>query len=306
MVSIVKYEDLALANEHLDSINKHKKIKKIFFCENKDILSKLLQIDMFNEINTYYIYDCDFLSSLSSFENNIELLNVINKLKDDIDIFLFCKTKLLSNKEFKKLTNEFDVININSIDKKNKQTYVNNLLARKNISLSKFVYHHLINCLTNDYSILKNEINKIYNLISAGTNENELLSLICNYNEENVFYLIENILAKNHNIVWKIFNNLVERKVDEIAIINALASQLFNFYYICLLNNQNKSINDIASSIDVPTFIVISFKNKFNKIQCSDFKTMLLDLYDLEFNIKSSQLNKSLALKNQIIKWLAR
>ncbi len=305
MVSIVKYDNLLLANEQIDLMTASRNVKRIHFNKNIDIISILLQIDMFNAIDTYYIYDCDFLSSSDVFNANIELLKTIDKLKNEFDIYLFCSNKLLTNKEFKNIIESFKLITINSIDKKNKQMYVNKLLENRNISLSKNVYMHLLNCLTNDYGVMKNEINKIYNLISTKHDEQEIFNLISNYNEENVFYLVENILTNKFNAVWKTYNDLVYRKVDEIAIINALCSQLFNLYYISILNKKKKSIGEIASCVEVPTFVVISFKNKFANLDPALIHSMLLDLYELEIKIKNSLVVKNIALKNLIIKWLA-
>ena len=49
-------------------------------------------------------------------------------------------------------------------------------IAKRRLKFISFL-SHLLNCLTNDYGVMKNEINKIYNLISTKHDEQEIFNL---------------------------------------------------------------------------------------------------------------------------------
>ena len=108
----------------------------------------------------------------------------------------------------------------------------------------------------------------------------------------------------NHKKVWKIYVDLINKKNDEINIIGAFANQLFNLLFIIKLSNEKKSVSDICQILKIANFVVINCQRKFLKFNDKKINQMLLDLYTLEYNIKTMKINKTLGLKNLIINWM--
>ncbi len=306
MIYVIQYEDLFLANQTIQNkINDLSNYKKLYYEEGMDLESILFQVDLFNSNSGFIIYNCLFLSNSKEFNKQKEMLTNLTKLNDNIDVYFLSDKKMLSNKYITELTQHFKLIEIKSISNKNKKNYIDNLLKTNNLTLSKKIYEHLLSSVNNDCSIINNEINKIKKFLNTNEYDEELLiNLISNFNDENIFELIENILLKKHDKVWKIYVDLINKKNDEINIIGAFANQLFNLLFIIKLSNEKKSVSDICQILKIANFVVINCQRKFLKFNDKKINQMLLDLYTLEYNIKTMKINKTLGLKNLIINWM--
>lgn len=306
MIYIVKYTDVQLAIFEIKKkyLNLEKEnIKIIDFKMNENFMLDIQQINLFNKIDVFVIINCTFLSKTNTFNEMQSIFNDLNNVIDK-DIYLLTEEKILSNKEFKNLTKNFKFLEINEINDKNKKEFINYLLNKHNIVLDKDIYALLLNNLNNNYGVITNEINKLSHLMLEETSKDNLRNVISNYNDENVFKLVENILLKKQNQVWIIYNDLVNKKNDEIMIINAIASQLTKIFFILKMLKDNIAINDIASLTKVPSYFIMNYQKFFNHLNIKTLKEKINSLYELELQIKLNKIDKKLALKEMIINWL--
>ncbi len=306
MIYIVKYTDIHLAifeikKKYLDL--KKENFKLIDFKIKPDFLNEILQIDIFNQFNVFIIINCAFLSKNNVFNDEQDIFNNLNKVLDK-DIYLLTDDKILSNKEFNNLTKNFKLLEINNINDKNKKEFINYLLNKHNVVLEKDIYALLLNNLNNNYGVITNEINKLSHLMLEKTTKDELKKIISNYNDENVFKLVENILLKKQNQTWIIYNDLSNKKNDEIMIINAIASQLIKIFFVLKMLKSNIAINEISKLTKVPSYFIMNYQKFFNHLNVEKLQTKINALYELELKIKLNQIDKKLALKEMIINWL--
>ncbi len=308
MIHAIKYNDILEAKRtiKLDLIKKEinqDEIKYITFDKkNNDLWTELNQIDIFDVTKATIVYSCDFLSSLKDFNDNRELIEMMNNNDIPQEVYLLTDAKFLSNKEFKTLTSNFQFTEQKEMNSTEKQNLVNNLLAQYNIHLDKEVYATLLANLSCNYGVIKNEIEKLNNGIKAGLNNDQLKELICNYNEEVIFELLNSLLLGKQALAWKIYQDLIRHRQDEISIINAMSTQLYNLYNGLTLLKQNVPIEKIAEVTGVASYVINKvYKNTFINYNIDKILSLILQLYQLEVDIKLQKVDQRLGFKQYIL-----
>ncbi len=308
MIHAIKYNDILEAKRSikLDLIKKdikQEEIKTITFDKkNNDLWTELNQIDIFDVTKATIIYGCDFLSSLKDFNDNKELVEMLNQNEIPQEVYLLTDAKFLSNKEFKTLSSNFEFIEQKEMNSIEKQNLINSLLSQYNLRLDKDVYATLLNNVSCNYGVIRNEVDKLKNGIAAGLSNEELKELICNYNEEVIFDLLNNLLLDKQALAWKIYQDLMRHRQDEIAIINAMSTQLVNLYNGLTLLKEKVPLEKIAEATGVAPYIVNKvYKNTFINYNIDKILSLIIKLYQLEVDIKTQKVDQRLGFKQFIL-----
>ncbi len=308
MIHAIKYNDILDVKRtvKLDLIKKdinQDEIKYITFDKkNNDLWGELNQMDIFDITKATVVYGCDFLSSLKDFNENQPLIKMLNETPLTQEVYLLTDAKFLSNKEFKSLTSNFKFTEQKEMNATEKQNIINSLLSQYNIRLEKDVYAVLVNNLSCNYGVIKNEIDKLHNAIEAGLSNDQLKELICNYNEEVIFELLNNLLLGKQSLAWKIYQDLIRHRHDEISIINAMCTQLFNLYNGLTLLKQNVPLEKIAEVTGVAPYVINKvYKNTFINYNIDILLNLILKLYQLEVDIKLQKVDQRLGFKQYIL-----
>jgi len=303
---------------HLSNVNVYDFNYYLFYGENEgyknelinEIFKKKIKGDIFNYEESWILINKDeFLTDLfnkSFFEN--DKLIIINRATDKIlelieEIFkkepegikcilnahiLDKRSKLRSffEKEKKIIISAF--YNDNEISIKN---YVFNFLKKNDLRLSNEIINLLIEKTDSNRQILKNELEKLKNLIITKKKINpvDIAKLVKNSDGDNFFELIDFFLLKDKNKLQKILNETNLSSDNTINIVRILLlriKKLIKIKEIIKSNNQDieKSLNSykppifwkekeiIKKQIDINS---LDNLNKFTKI-----------IFDLEKIIK--------------------
>lgn len=265
-------------------------------------LDSINQDSLFNPTKCLVIDNCTFLTKQSILKKSSNIIDQLNKYKNEYEIFLLVNEPLIKKDVLKNHNINWDEIEIKKIDEKQKQQIINDWLKDHNITLDKSVYSQLLKCVNCDYGNIQNELTKLNLGLRQNLKSDELISLISNYNEENIFNLLEKILFKKHNEAWTIYQYLMQKQEDELMIINALSSQLYNLYYVLYMLKHNISIAKIHEVLNLPIFVINLYKSSFMNYNIDSLLKLINKFYDLEKDIKLQRVNKKIALKELILK----
>ncbi|MGL4948677.1 MAG: DNA polymerase III subunit delta [Mycoplasma sp.] len=306
MVNVIQFIDIVEAKKNVhDEIRRSNidfsEVSEINFTSNDDLEVQIQQNNLFCSTKVYIIKGSDFLTNAASFEKSHSLINLISKLSSELTFYILIEKKPLTNQKFKALTSKFKFVAAKTLDDKEKTVLVNQYLKEHNLFLDKEVYTQLISNLNCSHGNIRNEILKLSLLKKTNVTNEVLKDSISHYTDENIFLLLENILLKNHNKVWVIYNDLILKKNDEINIINAIASQILNIYYVIKLSKECVNSSNVAQITGVSPYFVGIYKNKFNSLNVAYIKTIILDIFNLESNIKLSKIDKKIAFKQFIL-----
>ncbi len=276
-------KELNISDEHILSIS---------FDENT--LNKISQKSLFNDYKLIIIKEVDFISSKEKVKKQQELIDYI--LKDNVNYILITNKKPLLE-----LNENFKILNIEQLNNKNKEKYINNLLLEKKLVLSEKIIDSLKNKLPDNFLIIRNEINKLALLLITNNNEDDLINSIANYNDENIFNLLNFIFDSDINNVLKIYENLKQKKQDEFQIIATLAYQINQILFIKKMLMSGKSSKMIQEILHIQPFVFNNIKRLCDKNDLAKIMKFVDNLFNLELDIKSMKIDKVIGFKNFLL-----
>ena len=269
---------------HLSNVNVYDFNYYLFYGENEghknelinEIFKKKIKGDMFNYEESWILINKDeFLTDLfnkSFFEN--DKLIIINRATDKIldlieEIFkrepegikcilnaqiLDKRSKLRSffEKEKKIIISAF--YNDNEISIKN---YVFNFLKKNDLRLSNEIINLLIEKTDSNRQILKNELEKLKNLIITKKKINpvDIAKLVKNSDGDNFFELIDFFLLKDKKRLQKILNEINLSSDNTINIVRILLLRIKKLIKIKeIIKSNNQDIEKILNSYKPPIF----------------------------------------------------
>ena len=269
---------------HLSNVNVYDFNYYLFYGENEghknelinEIFKKKIKGDVFNYEESWILINKDeFLTDLfnkSFFEN--DKLIIINRATDKIlelieEIFkrepegikcilnaqiLDKRSKLRSffEKEKKIIISAF--YNDNEISIKN---YVFNFLKKNDLRLSNEIINLLIEKTDSNRQILKNELEKLKNLIITKKKINpvDIAKLVKNSDGDNFFELIDFFLLKDKNRLQKILNEINLSSDNTINIVRILLLRIKKLIKIKgIIKSNNQDIEKSLNSYKPPIF----------------------------------------------------
>ena len=234
------------------------------------------------------------------------ILNLIDRGLDNIKIIL--NADLLETKS-----------KLRSLFEKNKDlicipTYQDNnetlsrltvlILKKENISISQQNINLIVEKCNGDRQNLQNELNKIknYALNKKKISSEEIVKLINLSENYGLSELIDNCLAKNKGKIISILNENNYNADDCIIILRTFLSKTKRILKLAVELEQNKDINKTINSARPPIFwkdkeIV---KIQLNKWRPNQLKKLIIDIGNIELEVKKNYNNSILLITNFI------
>ena len=267
----------------------------------KEIVEDASIISMFQDkkmiiVDNAYIFTSSTNKKLP--EQNIDLLTkyLNSNNSNTILIFVVLKDKIDTRKKittlFKNvgkieeynLTNDISKIVINLF----KPYQINN----KNVNL-------LINRVGNNLSLLSSEIEKIkiYKENDLNIEEKDIIYLTHKNIDMDIFKLIDNILLSNKKQALECLEEMIKYGEEPIAIIIMLANQIRIMYQSKLLIKKGYSEHEISDILEIHEFRVKKALEKSRNYTDKKILSKLEELADLDYNIKSGNIDKDIGLE---------
>jgi DNA polymerase-3 subunit delta len=146
---------------------------------------------------------------------------------------------------------------------------------------------------------LSAEIEKISLYVGqGGTATAELIDeLVVRSAEQNVFLLIEEIVQLRLDRAFSILDELLKQKEEPIKIVSLIARQFRIILQVKELGKQGYSQQQIASQIGLHPYAVKLAEGQARKYDLPKLSAILSRLADLDFQMKSGQIDKVLGLE---------
>ena len=299
-----------LINKTIDKIINDNKIDE--FNVNKYDLTNSLLTDIINDassmslfsdkkiiiVNNAYIFTGT--NKKYTEQNTEELENYLNNINDNtILIFTTNNEKLDERKKITKLVKKNGIVkDFNSIDN---ISLVKNLFEDYSISNDNVKY--LISRVGEDSSILASEIEKIkiYKNDDKTITHDDITNLTTKSLEVNNFKLIDAIINKNKAEAFSLYQDRIKLNEEPIAIIISLANQIRIMYQVKQLYLEGYTENNIASILKIHPYRVKLASQNARKYDSDILLNYLKQLADLDINIKTGKVDKTLGLELFII-----
>ena len=190
-----------------------------------------------------------------------------------------------------------------SIDKKDLDTYVYKYFTESlNVKIDRDAISELSNRVQGDLNMFINEAQKLALYKDHITYEDVCL-LVSAPLEENAFGIFNYLLAKDNKKAISLFRDLQVNNVEPITLISMLGNQFRLLWQIVYLTKQGKTVEEIASILQIKDIRVKIMKRNAFTMSMEDLKDVLDSLQDLDIKIKSGLVDRFYAFELFLIKF---
>ena len=272
-------------------------INKITAGSNNIIKLNMDEITISDLIN-----ECSYYSLLNEKKyvvvNNFKLIKDNNKITDYLkdphpDTVLILITDKIDKrsviyKEIVKSGKLIIVENTINLNQKISEYSLNNNIKIDFKAINKLLENNLHN-----YDLVLNEIDKI-NLVTNNISLDKVLKYTSKLIGEDNFAFCDIVIKKDYQEIMTYFNEFKQLRQEVIPFIALLASQYRLMYAVKSLN---KTPDAIAKDLGVHPYRVKLAKEKSYMYTRDELQKKLLDLCDLDYNLKTSTVDKYMLLK---------
>lgn len=231
------------------------------------------------------------LKSLENYLNNININTIL--------IFVVNDAKLDERKKITKLIDKNgEIVECNNIDN---ITMIKDLLSDYQMSDSDIKY--LLERVGDNSTLLNTEIEKIkiYKDTDKNITKEDIDLLTTKSLEVNNFKLIDAIINGDKLTALNLYQERIKLNEEPIAIIVILANQIRIMYQVKQLYLDGYTENNIASILKIHPYRVKLANQNAKKYDADTLLTYLKKLADLDIDIKTGQIDKTLGLELLII-----
>lgn len=272
-------------------------INKITAGSNNIIKLNMDEITISNLIN-----ECSYYSLLKETKyvvvNNFKLLKDNNKIIDYLkdphpDTVLILITDKIDKRSviYKEIVKSGEIIIIENTINLNQK--ISEYSLNKNIKIDFKGINKLLENNLNNYDLVLNEIDKI-NIITDNITYEDVLKYTSKLIGEDNFAFCDVVIKKDYQEIMIYFNEFKQLRQEVIPFIALLASQYRLMYAVKPLN---KTPDAIAKDLGVHPYRVKLAKEKGTMYTRDELQKKLLDLCDLDYNLKTSTVDKYMLLK---------
>ena len=308
MVEVLYGTESFLINEYLEKIKGERQIENIIKYNLEettliDIIEDALYIDLFNNDKMIIVYNSYFLNDLSMDTTILE--DYFNhKNEKTLLFFISDKEKLDERKKIVKLfKNENKIKQFNKLEEKTLEEKIKEKLKSQNFEIDFLALKELINRCKNNYQDILNEINKLilYKDNEKNITIEDVKKVVSKPLEDNIFKLLGAITENNKKQIFDIYEDILNTGEDPIKILVMVANEFRLIYEVKIMNNLNEQ--ELSNIMKIHPYRIKKAKEKTYSYTKEKLEIILNKLSDLDYNIKSGNVDKYAGLELFLIEY---
>ena len=265
----------------------------------EDLITEAGYISIFDEQKYIIAKNADFFGSNKLKESDTNILcNYLNNPNDKTTLIFTTSKKVDDRKKITKIVrNNYNVIDIPKLSEYEMNKKIAAIMKKKGYNIDYESIQYLIKNSLNNYDIIYNEIEKI--VLYYGDNKTvkigDLKLLISHSLDDNIFKLINAIVDKNYQAMFKTYEELKIFKVEPIAIISLLAKEYRNIYLVKTCKNYSNI--ELMKLMGVQNWQFAKYEKISYDYSIKELKNYIKLLYKMDLNIKKGKIDKYLAIE---------
>lgn len=308
MVEVLYGTESFLINEYLEKIKRERQIENIIKYNLEettlmDIIEDALYIDLFNNDKMIIVYNSYFLNDLSMDTTILE--DYFNhKNEKTLLFFISDKEKLDERKKIVKLfKKENKIKQFNKLEEKTLEEKIKEKLKSQNFEIDFLALKELINRCKNNYQDILNEINKLilYKDNEKNITIEDVKKVVSKPLEDNIFKLLGAITENNKKQIFDIYEDILNTGEDPIKILVMIANEFRLIYEVKIMNNLNEQ--ELSTIMKIHPYRIKKAKEKTYSYTKEKLEIILNKLSDLDYNIKSGNVDKYAGLELFLIEY---
>ena len=203
-------------------------------------------------------------------------------------------------KLFKK---ENKIKQFNKLEEKTLEEKIKEKLKSQNFEIDFLALKELINRCKNNYQDILNEINKLilYKDNEKNITIEDVKKVVSKPLEDNIFKLLGAITENNKKQIFDIYEDILNTGEDPIKILVMIANEFRLIYEVKIMNNLNEQ--ELSNIMKIHPYRIKKAKEKTYSYTKEKLEIILNKLSDLDYNIKSGNVDKYAGLELFLIEY---
>ncbi len=298
-----------ISNESYRLINKE--IKKIvkdnsyeIFNLNKSSIKEVLEeaayFSLDNNKKFLVVSNSDIFGSDKIDESITDaLINYFNNPNPNTVIIFTTQKPIDSRKKIvKELKSKYKIINTPKMDKKTINSLLTNYVKEQDFDIDWETVNYVINNSYSNLDIMFNELDKImlYYNFPCRIKYQDVVAIVGTELDNNNFHFVSAVVEKKLDEALKLLNSLKIYKVDSNVLATLLAREYRLMYYVKKMYQNKISLSEICSNLSLADWQVNKLYNNGIHYSESELLKNLVDLCNIDMNIKKGIWDKDIAL----------
>lgn len=293
MIYIIKGEEKKLIKDKLKEFTngQGKSLVKIDGQGSNFTIAKMIdtckQIDLFSDFNIVLVKDAPFLIDKYEGKDIDNLINYLNNPLYECDLIFYTLDNLYNEKLklFKQVANNAQVLRYERFKKGDFYNYCKKALNEANIKLDYEANNYLIENSFPDLDLFNRNL-EILKLYPETLDIFALKALVTTKDEQDVFKLINAIMAKNVSQALKLVKKYLKYDDNVLGLLALLANQLRLLYSIAYYQSIDKSKKEIEEILNINPYRLQKAYEVISNFDMKEIMSLLNKLADLEYTIK--------------------
>ena len=301
-IYLISNESYRLINKEIKKIVKNNNFE--IFNMNKSSIKEILEeasyFSLDNNQKYLVVTNADVFSADKVNDTTTDsLLNYFNNPNPNTILIFTTQKPLDSRKKIvKELKSKYKIINTPKMDKKTINSLLTNYVKEQDFDIDWETVNYVINNSYSNLDIMFNELDKImlYYNFPCRIKYQDVVAIVGTELDNNNFHFVSAVVEKKLDEALKLLNSLKIYKVDSNVLATLLAREYRLMYYVKKMYQNKISLSEICSNLSLADWQVNKLYNNGIHYSESELLKNLVDLCNIDMNIKKGIWDKDIAL----------
>ena len=266
----------------------------------KEVLEEASYFSLDNNKKYLVISNADIFGS-DKIDDSItdSLINYFNNPNPNTVLIFTTQKPIDSRKKIvKELKSKYKIINTPKMDKKTINSLLTNYVKEQDFDIDWETVNYVINNSYSNLDIMFNELDKImlYYNFPCRIKYQDVVAIVGTELDNNNFHFVSAVVEKKLDEALKLLNSLKIYKVDSNVLATLLAREYRLMYYVKKMYQNKISLSEICSNLSLADWQVNKLYNNGIHYSESELLKNLVDLCNIDMNIKKGIWDKDIAL----------
>lgn len=266
----------------------------------KEVLEEAAYFSLDNNKKFLVVSNADIFGS-DKIDDSItdSLINYFNNPNPNTVLIFTTQKPIDSRKKIvKELKSKYKVINAPKMDRKQISEKLTNYVKENDFDIDYQSVNYIVNNCYNNLDIMFNELDKImlYYNFPCRIKYTDVIAIVGAELDSNNFHFVNAVIDKKLEESLKLLNSLKIYKVDSTILATLLAREYRLMYYVKKMYQKRIDIYEICQNLSLADWQVNKLYNNGLHYSESELLKNLVDLCNIDMNIKKGIWDKDIAL----------
>lgn len=263
----------------------------------KDVYEDIITPPLFSDKKVVLIKNFDVLIQEEAYESKMQ--EYLKKPNENVYIVCLSAHKQGVKSWLKLIDLYMEIIEVDAYNEVELQTYIKEQLKAYEITIDKDALHTLVQRLMLQKESLHVQLQKLltYKLDTKHIALNDVLKMIDLPLEDNVFEMIQSFINKDFKSTLKRYHDLIFVNEDPIRILSLIGRKLGQLEDTLALIQSGHDQRQVSTALHISNGQAYYMVKEAKSIKRVDLESMIDQLSDVDFKIKSGQIDKKIAVE---------